>query len=287
MRISIRTGIGKYVWLAVAAAAFSWGVTSFIDANDFAPGGVSGLCIVLNRIIPLEIGTLFLILNIPVLLLGFWKFGGKLILSTVYTILLISVLSNCLERMQPGTTDPVLGALTGGALVAVGMGMALRAGSTTGGMDIIVKVLRLKLPYLKTGSIFLLADAVVIGLGGLVFGSLEAVLYSVLAEVVTSKLLDLILYGTDGAKLVYVISCYPDRIAQRILSELHSGITYLDGKGGYHKEAKKIILCVIRKQNMHRLEEIVRTEDEQAFVIVSGASEIYGEGYKSLFVEKL
>lgn len=287
MRISIRTGIGKYVWLAVAAAAFSWGVTSFIDANDFAPGGVSGLCIVLNRIIPLEIGTLFLILNIPVLLLGFWKFGGKLILSTVYTILLISVLSNCLERMQPGTTDPVLGALTGGALVAVGMGMALRVGSTTGGMDIIVKVLRLKLPYLKTGSIFLLADAVVIGLGGLVFGSLEAVLYSVLAEVVTSKLLDLILYGTDGAKLVYVISCYPDQIAQRILSELHSGITYLDGKGGYHKEAKKIILCVIRKQNMHRLEEIVRTEDEQAFMIVSGASEIYGEGYKSLFVEKL
>lgn len=287
MRISIRRGIGKYVWLAVAAAAFSWGVTSFIDANDFAPGGVSGLCIVLNRIIPLEIGTLFLILNIPVLLLGFWKFGGKLILSTVYTILLISVFSNCLEQMQPGTTDPVLGALTGGALVAVGMGMALRVGSTTGGMDIIVKVLRLKLPYLKTGSIFLLADAVVIGLGGLVFGSLEAVLYSVLAEVVTSKLLDLILYGTDGAKLVYVISCYPDQIAQRILSELHSGITYLDGKGGYHKEAKKIILCVIRKQNMHRLEEIVRTEDEQAFVIVSGASEIYGEGYKSLFVEKL
>lgn len=287
MRISIRRGIGKYVWLAVAAAAFSWGVTSFIDANDFAPGGVSGLCIVLNRIIPLEIGTLFLILNIPVLLLGFWKFGGKLILSTVYTILLISVFSNCLERMQPGTTNPVLGALTGGALVAVGMGMALHAGSTTGGMDIIVKVLRLKLPYLKTGSIFLLADAVVIGLGGLVFGSLEAVLYSILAEVMTSKLLDLILYGTDGAKLVYVISCYPEQIAQRILSELRSGITYLDGKGGYHKEAKKIILCVIRKQNMHRLEEIVRTEDEQAFMIVSGASEIYGEGYKSLFVEKL
>lgn len=287
MRISIGKGIGKYVWLAVAAAAFSWGVTSFIDANDFAPGGVSGLCIVLNRIIPLEIGTLFLILNIPVLLLGFWKFGGKLILSTVYTILLISVFSNLLERMQPGTTDPVLGALTGGALVAVGMGMALRAGSTTGGMDIIVKVLRLKLPYLKTGSIFLLADAVVIGLGGMVFGSLEAVLYSVLAEVVTSRLLDLILYGTDGAKLVYVISCYPEQIAQRILSELHSGVTYLNGKGGYQKEDKKIILCVIRKQNMHQLEEIVKTEDEQAFMIVSGASEIYGEGYKSLFVEKL
>lgn len=287
MAVSIGKGIGKYVWLAGAAAAFSWGVTSFIDANDFAPGGVSGLCIILNRIVPLEIGTLFLLLNIPVLMLGFWRFGGKLILSTLYTILLISVFSNLLEGMKPGTTDPVLGALTGGALVAVGMGMALRAGSTTGGMDIIVKVLRLKLPYLKTGSIFLLADAVVIGLGGMVFGSLEAVLYSILAEVVTSKLLDLILYGTDGAKLVYVISCYPEQIAQRILSELHSGVTYLDGKGGYHKEDKKIILCVIRKQNMHHLEEIVKTEDEQAFMIVSGASEIYGEGYKSLFVEKL
>lgn len=287
MRISIRKGIGKYVWLAVAAAAFSWGVTSFVNANDFAPGGVSGLCIILNRLVPMEIGTLFLLLNIPILLLGFWKFGGKLLFATLYVILLISVFSNWLEGMQPATTDPILGALAGGALVAVGMGMALRVGATTGGMDILVKVIRLRVPYLKTGSVFLMADAVVIGLGGLVFEHLDAVLYSILAEVVTSKLLDLILYGTDGAKLIYVISRFPEQIAQRILSELHSGVTYLEGAGGYQKESKKIILCVIRKQSMHHLEEIVKKEDEQAFMIVSGASEIYGEGYQSLFVEKL
>ena len=150
-------------------------------------------------------------------------------------------------------------------------------------MDIIVKVIKLKFPYLKTGTIFLLADAIVIGFGGIVFGNLNAILYSVLAEVVTSKVLDLILYGTDGAKLLYIISDHSERIAERILIEIDSGVTYLEGKGAY----QNVILCVIRKQNMQKMEDIVRMEDENAFMIVSSASEIYGEGYKSYFMEKL
>ena len=155
------------------------------------------------------------------------------------------------------------------------------------GMDIIAKVIKLKFPYLKTGTIFLLADAIVIGFGGIVFGNLNAILYSVLAEVVTSKVLDLILYGTDGAKLLYIISDHSERIAERILIEIDSGVTYLEGKGAYQNTDKKVILCVIRKQNMQKMEDIVRMEDENAFMIVSSASEIYGEGYKSYFMEKL
>lgn len=179
------------------------------------------------------------------------------------------------------------GAVFGGALIAVGMGIAFKCRATTGGMDIIVKVIKLKFPYLKTGTIFLLADAIVIGFGGIVFGNLNAILYSVLAEVVTSKVLDLILYGTDGAKLLYIISDHSERIAERILIEIDSGVTYLEGKGAYQNTDKKVILCVIRKQNMQKMEDIVRMEDENAFMIVSSASEIYGEGYKSYFMEKL
>ena len=167
------------------------------------------------------------------------------------------------------------------------MGMAFKCRATTGGMDIIVKVIKLKFPYLKTGTIFLIADAFVIGFGGIVFGNINAVLYSVLAEVVTSKVLDLILYGTDGAKLLYIISDHSERIAERILNEIDSGVTYLEGKGAYQNTDKKVILCVIRKQNMQKMEDIVRMEDENAFMIVSSASEIYGEGYKSYFMEKL
>lgn len=279
--------IEKYWWLTIAALIYSFGVSAFIDANNFAPGGVSGLSISLNRLIPLEIGTLFFLLNIPILLLGLWKFGWKFIASTMYEIVLISVFTNLIGRMGAATTDPILGALFGGALIAVGMGMAFKCRATTGGMDIIVKVIKLKFPYLKTGTIFLIADAFVIGFGGIVFGNINAVLYSVLAEVVTSKVLDLILYGTDGAKLLYIISDHSERIAERILNEIDSGVTYLEGKGAYQNTDKKVILCVIRKQNMQKMEDIVRMEDENAFMIVSSASEIYGEGYKSYFMEKL
>ena len=279
--------VWKYLWLTVASIIYSCGVSSFIDANNFAPGGVSGLCISLNRLIPLEIGTLFFLLNIPILILGFWKFGGKFIASTLYEIVLISGFSNWFAARGAATTYPILGAVFGGALIAVGMGIAFKCRATTGGMDIIVKVIKLKFPYLKTGTIFLLADAIVIGFGGIVFGNLNAILYSVLAEVVTSKVLDLILYGTDGAKLLYIISDHSERIAERILIEIDSGVTYLEGKGAYQNTDKKVILCVIRKQNMQKMEDIVRMEDENAFMIVSSASEIYGEGYKSYFMEKL
>lgn len=126
-----------------------------------------------------------------------------------------------------------------------------------------------------------------LALAALYSGNLNAILYSVLAEVVTSKVLDLILYGTDGAKLLYIISDHSERIAERILIEIDSGVTYLEGKGAYQNTDKKVILCVIRKQNMQKMEDIVRMEDENAFMIVSSASEIYGEGYKSYFMEKL
>ena len=279
--------IKKYLVLTATAFLFSCGITLFIDANNLAPGGVSGLSIILSRVFPLEVGTFFFLLNIPILILGWVKFGGRFILSTIYEIFLISLFSNLLEVFPPATDEPILGALFGGILVATGMGVSLRAGATTGGLDIIVKVLKKKMPHVKTGMLFLLMDIVVIGIGGFVFGNLNAVFFSIISTATTSKVLDMILYGTDGAKLIFVISNDANAITERILMEVESGVTYLNGRGAYQNREKEIIMCVIRKQNMHRMEEIVKQEDKNAFMIVSSASEIYGEGYKSYYGEKL
>ena len=273
--------------LTVTAFLFSSGITLFIDANNLAPGGVSGLSIILSRVFPLEVGTFFFLLNIPILILGWVKFGGRFILSTIYEIFLISLFSNLLEECPPATDAPILGALFGGILVAAGMGGALRTGATTGGLDIIVKVLKKKMPHIKTGMLFLAMDIVVIGIGGFVFGNLNAVFYSIISTAVTSKVLDMILYGTDGAKLIFVISNEAKAITERILMEVESGVTCLKGRGAYQNREKEIIMYVIRKQNMHRMEEIVKQEDKKAFMIVTSATEIYGEGYKSYYGEKL
>ena len=221
------------------------------------------------------------------MLFGAWKFGRKFIFATLYAILLSSAFTNFFQRFPAMTSDPILAAIFGGALLALGMGLVLRNGATTGGSDIIVKYLRQQKPHLKTGTLFLILDAVVIGISGIVFRNVETVLYSGLSVMVTSIVLDMVLYGRDEAKLIYIVSDDHEKIAGRILEELDVGVTYLKGMGGYEKKDKQVIMCVVKKPSASKVEEIVRQEDSAAFMIISSASEIYGEGYKSYFGEKL
>lgn len=279
--------VKKYAVITGACILFGAGIGLFIDPNNLAPGGASGLCIILSRLVPIETGTLFLLVNIPIIGLGIWKFGWKFILSTLYAIFVSSMATNYFDTLEPLTREPLLGAVFGGVLVASGIGLVMRAGATTGGTDIIVKCLKLKKPYLKTGTIFLTIDSVIIGIGGIVFGRIDSVLYSIISAVATSLMLDIVLYGRDGAKMIYIISNAPVNITERLLKELNVGVTYLDGTGAYRKEQKQVIFCVVKKQSAYKVEEIVKQEDDSAFMIISSATEIYGEGYKSYFGEKL
>ena len=279
--------IKKILFIMIGAAFYGAGISLFIDPNDFAPGGISGLSIILNRVIPLDTGTLFLLINIPIMIFGAWKFGKRFILRTLFAIVLVSFFTNLFIRFKPLTTDPMLAAVFGGGVVAIGIGMVLRSGATTGGTDVIIKYLRIKKPYLRTGTLFLIFDAVIIGTGWLVFQNLDVILYSAVSAMVTSQVLDLVLYGKDEANLIYIISDVSEKITNRILEEMQIGVTHLQGSGGYRRKDKQIILCVVKKQSAYRIEEIVKQEDEKAFIIVTSASEIYGEGYKSYFGEKL
>lgn len=277
----------KYVVITAAAAVYGAGISLFIDPNNLAPGGVSGLSIIFNRLIPVETGTIYLLINIPIMILGVWKFGFKFIISTLYAIFAVSLFTNVFSGMAPLTGEPLLGGIFGGMLVAVGIGVVMRAGATTGGTDIIVKCLKQKKPHLKTGTIFLSIDAVIICIGGIVFGNLDTVFFSVISAAVTSRVLDLILYGRDEAKMIFIISNSSEAITDRILKELDTGVTHLTGTGAFKKEDKQIILCVVKKQNTYNVEEIVKQEDASAFMIISSATEIYGEGYKSYYGERL
>lgn len=276
-----------YLIITFASIIYAVAISLFLDPNSLAPGGVTGIAIILNRIIHIETGTLILVLNIPVLLLGAWKFGGGFILSTLYCTVLTSVLTNLMALWGPITVDPVLATLAGASLLALSMGWIFKAGATTGGMDIVVKVLRLKFPHLKTGSLYLLIDATVVTASAFVFHNIDRALYAGVVVFLTSFLLDLVLYGRDGAKLIYIISDHSESITKRILEELDIGVTHVRGVGAYSGKDKNVIMCVIRKPLAPKAEDIVKEEDPMAFMIVTSAMEIYGEGYKSYFSEKL
>lgn len=286
-RKTVKRRVADYIVITIAAFLYSVAVSLFLDPNSLAPGGVTGISIILNRITGLETGTWVLIINIPILAVGTWKFGWRFILSTMYCTALTSVFINLLAPVGAVTTDPFLAALVGAALMATGLGMVFKSGATTGGTDIIIKLLRLKFPHLKTGSLFLITDAVIVTLSAFVFKNVDVALYAGLVVVVNSLLLDVVLYGRDGAKLIFIISDKYEAITKRILEELDIGVTHISGSGAYSGKSKNVIMCVIKKPLSPKAEEIVREEDPAAFLIVTSATEIFGEGYKSIFSERL
>lgn len=272
--------------LTIACCIFGIGVALFVDPNDLAPGGFTGLAIMINRLIPVSTGMLYLILNIPVILLGIRKFGWKFTVSTLYSILAVSLFTDLFHLMTPVTYDPLLGAVFGGALIGVGIGLVMRNGGTTGGADIVIKCLKIRIPHMKTGTLMLMLDAAIIGMSGIVFGNFNAVLYGILSSVATSAALDFVLYGGDEARLIYIISDKAEGIAEKLLEDVDIGVTFLNGSGAYHNTEKKVIMCVVKKQLAPQVEEVVENDDQGAFMIITNASEIYGEGYKSFFADK-
>ena len=273
--------------IAAAALIYAAGISLFLDPNNLAPGGVTGIAVILNRLCGIETGTLYFLLNVPIVLLGIWKFGWRFITKTAYAIVMTSAFTNLLSPYDALTTDPLLAALAGGVLIACGIGMIFRTGATTGGMDIIVEILRQKYRHLKTGFLFQCFDIVIVSISGFLFRDLNIALYALLAVLICGRALDYVLYGSDEARMIYIITGKPQEVGRKLLMDTDVGVTYFQGRGGWTGEEKQVIFCVVRKQLAPQVEEIAKEEDPASFMIITSASEIYGEGYKDFFAERL
>lgn len=276
----------NYVWLTLASLVFAVAVSQFQDPNHLAPGGVGGLAIVLSAVTPIATGAWTFIINIPILLIGLYKFKWRFLCSTVYVVVTMSVFIDFFSCYPALTSDLVLAAVAGSVLSAISLGIIFKCGATSGGTDIIVKILRQRYPHLRTSTLFLITDMMIVALSAVVFRNFDSAMYSAIAVFVLSVVLDAVLYGRDETKLIVLISDKEEEIRQRILAE-DIGLTVLDGEGGFSNKHKKVILCAMQKHKYPRIEEIVKQIDPDAFLIVTSASEIYGEGYKSYFTEKL
>ena len=277
----------RYAGILAASLLYAAAIALFLDPNQLAPGGVSGIAIILNRLTDLPTGTLILIMNVPLLALGMWKLGWKFVLSTMVAVAASSVFTDLLAPYGPLTTDPLLAACAGGGLLSVGMGILFKLGATSGGTDILIRVIKLKYKHLKTGSLFLVTDCCVIATSAIVFGNIDLALYAAIATIVSSFCLDLVLYGRDEAKLVYLITDHERAIAQRLLQELEIGVTYLQGQGAYTRDSKQVIFCAMQKRLLPQVQEIAMEEDPSVFLIVTSASEIFGEGFKDISAPRL
>lgn len=279
----------EYMWMTIGSVLYSAGIALFLDPNNLAPGGVSGISIILSNYIPVDTGSIIFILNIPIIILGFIKLGRKVMWRTFYCLIVNSFVVDALLSLQTNalTNDLLISAIAGAGLSGLGIGIIMKRGGTTGGADIIVRILRKKHPHMKTNELFSIMDCAVVALSAIAFKNLEVALYALIAVFVSAFVLERVLYGTDEAKLIYIISDKSAEIAKRLLTELEIGVTFVEGKGAYSGKEKKVILVVMRKTLAPKAEEIVKVCDPLAFMIISSATEIYGEGYKDIFSEKL
>jgi uncharacterized membrane-anchored protein YitT (DUF2179 family) len=275
--------------ITVASFLYGIGTAIFSDPNNIAPGGFTGVAIVLNRIVPLGTGAWFLILNIPILVLGTWKFGWHFICSTLYATGMISFFTDFIARYGKAfiVHDMVLASVFGGLMAGVSMAIIFQQGATSGGSDIIIKLLRLKYPHIKTGGLLFITDIFVIFFATLVIKDIPASLYAFITVFINGIALDKVLYGSDEAKLLFIISDRHASITRRLLKELDLGVTHVYGQGAFSGKDKKVIMCVVRMRISPQAQEIVKEEDPEAFMIITSATEIYGEGYKSYFDDKI
>ena len=277
----------EYTMITIGAIIYAVAISLFLDPNNIAPGGISGIAILINRFTHLETGTLILLLNIPITLLGLWKFGWRFIVSTFYSILMTTIFTNAFAAYPPVTDDLIISGVLGGLLMAIALALTFLAGATTGGTDIIVKVLRIKYPHIKTGELFLATDIAVVIASLVVFQDIRVAFYAGITVVVNTLAFDFFVYGRDEAKLIYIISDSTEQIKVRFMEELDITATIIQGKGAYSRLDKEVVMVVMRKQMAPLAEEIVKEEDQNAFMIISSASEIFGEGYKNINDDKI
>lgn len=260
----------------IYALAFDW----FVAPNQIAMGGVTGLAQIVNALVPvLPVGVLSILVNVPLFLAGWRLLGGRLLVSSLYAMAVSSLAIDVIAWMHTfPLMDPILATLYGGAGMGVGLGLVFSQGATTGGTDIIGKLLKLKLPWLPIGKLVMIPDMVVVILAAVVFGTVNAALYGLIQMYLLSKVMDMILYGWDTSRVAYIITDRWEETVQGLL-DMNRGVTLLQGKGAYTGAEKQVLLVAFRQREIVPIKRMLREIDPKAFFIVCDAHEILGEGF--------
>jgi len=226
-------------------------------------------------------------LNVPLFLIALRRYGWRFMAGSLFGMICGSVAIDLLSIYPVTiTTEPFLASIFGGIITGLGLGIVYTTGSTTGGTDVIAKIIREKFPYVNFGTMILVLDAVIIAAYALIFRKYENAMYTVIAVYVETRVIDLVLYGSSQSKLCHIISEYSDEIQKAIVKELNRGVTVLSGKGAYSGAEKQILLCVVKRQQIIEIKKIVKNIDKKAFVIVTDTRDVFGEGFGDISIDK-
>ena len=282
MKHTVSYYVKSYVVITLGSILYALAYNIFYAPNLVAMGGLTGLGQVLNALIPvLPVGTTVFVMNVPLFFLG-WKFiGGHLLVSSLYAMTFSSFAIDVMDMIyQFPPMDTMLAAIFGGALLGAGIGLVFAKGATTGGTDLIARLLKLKFAWLPMGTLVLIPDFIVIVLAAIAFGKVESALYGLVSLFITSKVMDMVLYGMDSSKVAYIISDACKEITDAVIA-MDRGATILHGEGAYSGDEKKVLMVAFKQKEIVPLKEKVNEIDPHAFLIVCDAHDVLGEGFRT------
>ena len=279
---AVKKNVIAYLWITLASVIYAVGFNWCYEPNQIGFGGITGVGQIINHFIPgIPIGTAVILLNIPLFLLGWRLLGGHLLVSSLYAMLVSSVFVDLLHlfyTFQP--MEPFLACVFGGVIIGLSLGIIFLQGATTGGTDLIARLLKLKLAWLPMGKLLMLVDLLVIAAVALVFRSIYSALYGVVTLYLSSFVMDQVLYGIDNAKVAYIISPEYKKINDAVIRDMERGVTILNGTGGWTGEDKRVLLVAFKQRQIVALKRTVKEIDPEAFLIVCPAHEVLGNGFR-------
>lgn len=279
-KVSAAKLVRKYLLIAIGALIASAGFEFLLYPNNIVVGGVTGIAMIVNKLTGAPIGALTIAMNVPLFIVAWKKFGLRFIIDSFIGMALSSVFIDLLAIPHISlTAQPLLACIIGGVIKGFGYGVVYWEGATTGGSDILAKLVRRRYPYINFGTITLILDASVMVAFAVIFTNYESAMYGVIAMFVTSRVVDLVLYGIDTSNVCYIVSNRSKEVADQITSTLHRGVTILHGEGAFTGEEKQVLMCVVKRSQSVEIRRLVKNADEDAFLIVTDAKNVFGHGF--------
>lgn len=289
IRIDPKTLAVDILFDIVGCVLYGAGIYNFAYASNFAPGGVSGLAILVNTLTKglsfapngIPIGLAMILINIPIIIFCFRALGPAYFARSVKTILFSSLIVDYLmPHLWTYQGEPMLAAIFGGILAGAGLACIYMRDSSTGGSDFVILAIQKKNPQLSIGAVSLAVDGVVILLGGIVYHRVDAALYGLLMTITYSVIIDKIMIGNDSRKQLTIITSKGTEISQRVTNEIRRGVTIVTGRGGYTGAEKDLLICACSKSEVYKIKKITYELDDKSFVMVSSIDAAYGKGFK-------
>ena len=265
----------------VASTAFSVGINCFLARNNILNGGFTGIATILNYLFEIPIGVAIFIMNTPLLIIAFKKLGVKFVFRTFLVIAISSVIIDLGAFLPVYKNDLLLSSIFGGVLSGLSLGIIFMRNATTGGVDIIAKLIKLRHPHITLGKSIFILDAIVIIAGGFVYGNFESMLYATISIFVSAQVLDYVIFGISRGAMIIIISDKNDEIRNMLIGDLDRGVTVLKGQGGYSNQDKNVLLCACYDNQAHKLIKKIKSTDENAFLVVTQSKQIFGNGFRN------